>query len=169
MCTRLSEPERLPSASINIAAHLAGQRWYSLTPIGGEGRDEGAPRAQRKRSRNEQPPTCNAQPSLPRHSAAKAGPTESNQVQVSQTKSNQSLFSVSPVREAAYGVEARLRPCGVSLPLRSQTKRAGHTVLPCPGAAKRARLVVATRRIGQEIGPRQFSCSLALLNLRTGD
>ena len=136
MCTRLSEPKRLPSASINIAAHLAGQRWYSLTPIGGEGRDEGAPRAQHKRSQNEQPPTCNAQPSLPRHSAAKAGPTESNRVQVSQTKSNQSLFSVSPVRVAGCGAEARFQLCGLDLPFRSQTKRAGHTVLPCSGAAK---------------------------------
>jgi len=63
-----------------------------LRPHRGEGRDEGAPRAQCKRFQHEQAATCNLQPatrspqpSLPRRRAAKAGPSQSNPVQVSPT------------------------------------------------------------------------------------
>jgi len=54
----------LQPATCNLhAVHAAGQLSYSFAPIGGEGWDEGAPRARRKRSRNEQQPaTSNLQP-----------------------------------------------------------------------------------------------------------
>jgi len=45
--------------------------------------------------------TCNVQPSLPRRSAAKAGPGQSNRVQVSQTQSNLCEADVRPTSNPA--------------------------------------------------------------------
>jgi len=100
MSTRLSEPERLPCASINIAAQPARQRSYSFAPAGGEGRDEGAPRAQRKQSRNEQMPgrgSANMSPSNPACRAV----AQQRRVQVSPSQSNHAYWggdSLSPQR-----------------------------------------------------------------------